>query len=428
MLIDKSTGDLSKNRFNAEEYLYACGNYTISKHRRQAAAALPLWLSALQNGECVATRAAVDTGLPFKQHLTAELGVAQWTWKRLRVLKPELIFCKDADKASLSLIAKIIEAMGPDTPHVSEHVLLELCSICEGLKYIPPARMSLAFARGIGLQARRQGWAKILPNLRGPTARPRGPIEPHRIWPVIGPMIGHALNDLLLCANAERVQNMCESETRRFIPIAIRNLYAGASFSKIREYCGQWADDMRFGGVSHCCPDTTIAPFLVPDFSDPVRQVTVRQLITRDELAHEGDLMNNCVATLWPQVSNYRGVIFSLTTANAFVRASVLFSIDGRGQWQSICAGPGNTRPEERLRLVTSELRSTLQKSVSMQGGDVANKFLMAAQKIARYSPGGSLYSNVLTATAAELMLMRRWFPCANRDPVSRLRDAWPNK
>ena len=400
----------------------------IANYRGQAAASLPLWIAALRNGECLETRNAVDAGLSFKKSLTTELGVPHWVWRRLRVLKSTLIAEADDKGLSLRWIARTIGAMGPDTPLPPNQALHQLCSFLHGLDSEPPSRMSLALARGVGLEVRRKGWAKTLSSFDPAPTRGCGPTPLYRAQIVVMPMVGHALNALLLSANRDRVSLLSEMDVRGMVPVAIGNLYSTSSYSRIIRYCAQWAEDMRFGGISSRPSGLPTSPVLIPYFSDRIQQVTVRQLITRNDLENESLQMSNCVKTLWPQLADAMGIVFSLTTSDPFERASVFCTVDGDGTWHFECVGPENTFPGERLLIVARDLSTRLKQSLDSQPSSIQGLFQRASRRKARYRCGGSLYSNVLTATHPEIERMRAWFPCGNLDPVSRLRAAWPKQ
>jgi hypothetical protein len=407
-------------------YLAGDGNALVAKYRTQAAGALDIWLPARESGALPKTTSAVDRGESFSRALCAELGVSPWTWRRLRTLTPGLIAGNGEDPPCIRLIARAIDAMGPDAPQCPERLLPTVCGYLCGLEHDPPARMTLALANCMGLEARRKGWDAVLGEPETDAPRGRGPIPIHAAHFFALPMVSLALRDLLLSANADKSHQLTELQISHAIPIAIRNLYTETSFSRLRKLLSEWINDMRRGGVAREALDVSASPLLIPDYSDRVRHVTVRQLIARDELEAEAREMDNCMATLWPQVAACMGVTFSLRTSDAFDRASVFLGVNREGTWTSECGGPGNAPMSDRLRVVAQDLAGQLTQALNDQPQDVQRRFQDAAAGKARYWPGSLLYTRVSTAMPAELERMRSWFPCGNLDPIARLRSAWP--
>ena len=411
---------------NAAEYLAAEGNTLVSNCRTQAAASLPIWMSALANGECPETKIAVDAGQPFARALTAEFGVSPWVWRRLRELSPAVMDHVRACQSSFRCMAKIIHALGPNVPTFPPDGLHILKYNLSGIDDDPPYKTELVLAQAIAVEVTSRGWTSVLRSIeiRSPEEDSNHPLYGWRSRNLV--MLAYGLKDLLRSANIDRIQKYSELEISRRVPYAIRNLYRGTNLSGLVEYARRWREDVDAVGMSIASNDSA-PPCLIADVSFDAIGVRARQLLTQETLLEEGRLMKNCVGELWPLVASCSGVVFSLTDDRRMECASVVYRLRADNSWTITCGGPNNEPPTRELRAAAHQLRTCLMAAMQAQPQPVQYEFSAASARMARHEPGGSLYTELSEVTAAEFLSMRRWFPCGALDPVARLRAVWPS-
>ena len=411
--------------FNAAEYLAAQGNTLVSNYRTQASASLPIWMSALANGECPETRIVVDAGQPFARALTTEFGVSPWVWRRLRELSPALMDHVRASECSVRSLAMLIHALGPEVPTFPPEGPPILKLLLSGIEEDPPSLISLALAQAIAVDVTRRGWASVLQSIAfgSPEQDANHPLYGWRSRNLV--MLLYGLKDLLRAANSDRIQEYSELEISRRVPHAIRNLYRGTNVSGLVKYALRWREDIDTVGMSITSNDQA-PPCLITDVSFDELGLRARQLLTQEALLQEGRFMENCVGELWPLVSSCNGVAFSITSDNPARCASVLYRLRVDKSWTITCGGPDNNRTTSDLRAAAFELRIRLTAAMQAQPRAVQDKFSAASKRVSRHQPGGRFYTELSEITPAEFASMRRWYPCGALDPVARLRAVWP--
>ena len=359
----------------------------IRARRLQARLVTPLLAECIATGKFPGAAKAVDEAQPAIQSMASELGVPIWVVSRLAKLAEfapnrQSEFGPRRDPSDLAKVARVMTALGPNTPALKPELHTDAHAIWDNAEQICSAMDDAhsIFGRDFFGHAKEDTRMMIRAIGREHASHING--NPETGETCDGRALFRMANEaasisLYYCIARESIRHhlQYDHDDRADVERTLASWFLRQSATELLEAANKVASVMQM----YC--DGIMSPMLLTALTERTQSlldahacgetgVEIIPLSTKAALEEEGELMHHCVGGYWGRAANHQVELFSLQLRNSGIRATLCLARDPDDVWhvEEFKHARNEEVTDERLLQAAEALCGRLEAAIHGQG------------------------------------------------------------